>query len=338
MPDVLHELSAQVGQRREDAAGNDVALDLGEPEFDLVEPRGVSRGEVQVNLRMPIQKVVDLARLVGREIVRNHVDFFAARLVDDDVRQKGDEFRGRVSRGGLAEYLAGLGVKRRVQGQRAVAKVFKAVALGAPRREWQHRILAVQRLDRGFLIHRENRRMRRWVKIQPNDVGSLLLKFRVVGGHVAIQTLRLEAVLGPHARHHHMTDRELRSQPARAPLRSPVRRPMLERPFQNARLERRSQCAGFLPRVSAEQPGQPLFSKSLAPASDKRVIAVQLVANSGPSVASLEQQEQPRPARVIGPSAAAGGSLVEFYAFRIRQYDGVSHAHHCTTVLTVTLH
>ncbi len=110
MPDVLHELSAQVGQRREDAAGNDVALDLGEPKFDLVEPRGVGRGEVQVNLRMPIQKVVDLARLMGREIVRNHVDFFAARLVDDDVRQKGDELRGRVSRGRLAEYLAGLGV------------------------------------------------------------------------------------------------------------------------------------------------------------------------------------------------------------------------------------
>jgi hypothetical protein len=96
MPDVLHELSAQVGQRREDAAGNDVALDLGEPKFDLVEARGVSRGEVQVNLRMPIQKVVDLTRLMGREIVRNHVDFFAARLVDDDVRQKGDELRGRV--------------------------------------------------------------------------------------------------------------------------------------------------------------------------------------------------------------------------------------------------
>ena len=40
VPDVLQELSPQVGQRREHAARNDVALDLGEPEFDLVEPRG----------------------------------------------------------------------------------------------------------------------------------------------------------------------------------------------------------------------------------------------------------------------------------------------------------
>src|SRR2546429_1597192 len=35
-------------------------------------------------------------------------------------------------------------------------------------------------------------------------------------------------------------------------------------------LQRRSQCAGLLPRVPAEQPGQPLFPKSLAPAIDKR--------------------------------------------------------------------
>ena len=46
MPDVLHELSPQIGQRREHATRNDVALDLGEPEFDLVEPGGIGRGEV----------------------------------------------------------------------------------------------------------------------------------------------------------------------------------------------------------------------------------------------------------------------------------------------------
>ena len=38
MANVLHELSSQVGQRRKHAAGNHVALDLAEPEFDLVEP------------------------------------------------------------------------------------------------------------------------------------------------------------------------------------------------------------------------------------------------------------------------------------------------------------
>jgi hypothetical protein len=50
--DVAHEFSLQVWHRGEHAASDDVALDLGEPQLDLVEPGGVGRSEVQVNLRM----------------------------------------------------------------------------------------------------------------------------------------------------------------------------------------------------------------------------------------------------------------------------------------------
>src|SRR6266849_8744748 len=220
----------------------------------------------------------------------------------------------------------------------SVPEVLKAVPLGASRREWQHRILAVERLDRRLLIYTEHRRMRRRVQIQPNNVGGLLLKIRVVGRHVAVEPLRLEAVLGPHPRHHHMTDLELCSQPARAPLSRPVRWLTLERPFQNARLQRGSQRAGLLPSVPAEQPCQPLFPKSLAPAIDKRIIAVQLVANRGPCMACVQQQHQPRSARVIGTPAAARRSLVEFHTFRVRQYDGVLHEHNHTIFSSVTVH
>jgi len=212
------------------------------------------------------------------------------------------------------------------------------VPLGASRREWQHRILAVERLDGRLLIHTEHRRMRRRVQIKPNDIGGLLLKVRVVARHVAVQPLRIEAMFGPHPRHHHVTDLELCSQSARAPLSRPVWRRTLEGPFQNACLQRRSQRAGLLPRVPAEQPCQPLFPKSLAPAIDKHIIAVQLVANRGPGMVCLEQQHQPRPARVIGTPAAARHSLVEFHTFRVRQYDGVFHEHHHTTVSVVTVH
>ena len=47
MADVPHELSAQIGDGGEDATGDDVPLDPGEPQFDLVEPGRVSRREVQ---------------------------------------------------------------------------------------------------------------------------------------------------------------------------------------------------------------------------------------------------------------------------------------------------
>jgi hypothetical protein len=98
VPDVLHEFSAQVGHRREYTARNDVALDVGKPEFDLVEPGGISWSEMQVNLRMSSQKVIDLSRLMGGEVVGNHVDLFAVRLVDNDVRQEGDELRRQGQR------------------------------------------------------------------------------------------------------------------------------------------------------------------------------------------------------------------------------------------------
>jgi len=60
-----------------------------------------------------------------------------------------------------------------------------------------------------------------------------------------------------------------------------------------------------LPSVPAEQACQSLFPKSLAPAIDKRVIAVQFVANRGLCMAWFQQQQHPRPARVIGTPAAA---------------------------------
>ncbi len=42
--DVAHELAGQVLDRGEDPAGNHIALDLGKPVFDLVEPGGVGHG------------------------------------------------------------------------------------------------------------------------------------------------------------------------------------------------------------------------------------------------------------------------------------------------------
>jgi len=48
--DVAHDLSFEIVSRREDAASNDVVLDLGEPDFDLVEPRRVSGREVKMEV------------------------------------------------------------------------------------------------------------------------------------------------------------------------------------------------------------------------------------------------------------------------------------------------
>jgi len=52
--DVAHELAGQVRNRGEDAAGNDIALDLGKPVFDLVEPGGVGRSVVKMHFALSL--------------------------------------------------------------------------------------------------------------------------------------------------------------------------------------------------------------------------------------------------------------------------------------------
>ena len=46
LPDVTDQLSGEVGCRSEDSASNNVALDFGKPDLDLIEPTGVGRGVV----------------------------------------------------------------------------------------------------------------------------------------------------------------------------------------------------------------------------------------------------------------------------------------------------
>src|SRR6266446_4809597 len=94
----------------------------------------------------------------------------------------------------------------------------KTVPFRASRGQRQNRILAIQGLDGGFFIHAEHRGMRWRVQVQPNNVGGLLLKMRIVRGHVALDAMRLESVLMPHPCHHHVADVQMRSEFARAPV------------------------------------------------------------------------------------------------------------------------
>ena len=63
--DVAHELAPEVRRGRKDAAGDDITLDLREPELDLVEPRRIGRRVVHVDPRMLIEEGRDALSLVG---------------------------------------------------------------------------------------------------------------------------------------------------------------------------------------------------------------------------------------------------------------------------------
>ena len=127
--DVAHELVVKVTGGGEDAAVDEVAFDLAEPEFDLVEPRGVGGGEVQVDVLMQGQELGHPLGLVSRDIVKNDVNLLARRLLRDDGPKEGHELLAGVSRSCLSNHRAGLGVESGEQGEGPFADVFEPVAL-----------------------------------------------------------------------------------------------------------------------------------------------------------------------------------------------------------------
>ena len=121
----------QIGNRGEHAAGDYIAFDLGEPEVDLVQPRGPRRGEVKANVRVHRQEWLDLHGLTRRELVGDDADFLAYWSIHHDVVEKADELGRSMALVSLARHLTGPGVSGRIQRQRAVAKRLEAVAPSA---------------------------------------------------------------------------------------------------------------------------------------------------------------------------------------------------------------
>src|SRR3972149_1105250 len=97
---VLHELAPQIGGGGEDPAGDAVALNLGKPQFDLIEPGAVRRRVVQRDPRMSGEPRLDGLGLVGREVVGDEMDRAALRLGGDEVVEEADKLAARVPGGG----------------------------------------------------------------------------------------------------------------------------------------------------------------------------------------------------------------------------------------------
>ncbi len=326
MTDIPHELPVEIFGGGEDATGDDVTLDFREPQFHLIEPRGIRGREMQPHSRVCLQKLGDPRGFVRREVVRNDMDLQARGLIGDEVHQEGDELLGSVSVGRLAKDFARLRIERSVQGERAVSVIFEAMPFRPPRRQRQHRILSVQRLDRGVLIHTKHGRMLRRIQIQPDDIGRLRLEVRVVGGQIALQAVGHEPMLGPHAGHPHVADPELRGELAGAPVGRPVgRRP--PRGLQDAGFRLRGVPPGHVPPMATVQPRQPLRGKPPAPGRDKAAAAPHGVTHGVPGRAVSQEQNHAGPPSGFSTPGPAPCSSGEFHPFTSRQDNRVSHEH-----------
>ena len=133
--DVAHDFAFEIVSRREDAASDQIALNFGEPDFDLIEPRRVSRGVMELSVGMGSEELSHGLGLVRRKVIGDDVDLLALGLRGDDICEKDHELRAGVALGGFAQDLSAGNLQGGVKRQSAMPEILKAVPFGTPGRK-----------------------------------------------------------------------------------------------------------------------------------------------------------------------------------------------------------
>ena len=325
-PDVAHQLACKVLHRSEDAASDHVALDLGEPDLDLIQPRRVGRREVEVQSRMICEEALDVTALVDREVVEDDVDLTLAAHAREKTLEEGHEGRAVVLLDGGADDLARARVQRGKERQGPVPVVLEAVPLQAPWRQRQDRIQAVERLDLRLLVQREDSRVLGRVQIQPDHVGGLALEVRIVRDHVALGPMRLDRSPAPDSLDQHVADPKLPGQLAGAPVGRAVRGLALgtrQDPCLHPRRHRR-RLATLVPGV---HPRHAMLEEATPPAADVGTTAAKSLLNAVVGFAVGQHQDHPRATRFIGSTAARANASLEYLSVLSCKSNGIFGAH-----------
>ena len=231
---VAHKLARKILYGSEDTSRNNVALNLGKPNFDLVEPAGVGRGVVDSKSRVGLEEFTNSVGLVRTQVISNDVDLATWRLACHNLCKEIDELYAGVACTGFSQHLSGLSVQSAVERKCSMAVVLKAMPFGPTGRKGQNRVQAIQRLDGTLLVDAEYSGVYRWFEVQSDDVSRFLFKLRIITDHVAARTVGLESKLPPHSTDRRLTDTYLLGKPITAPMGRAVGRSPSGQ-FQNAR-------------------------------------------------------------------------------------------------------
>ena len=172
-----------------------------------------------------------------------------------------------------------------------MAVVLEPVAFGTSRRERQDGIETIQGLDSGLLIDAEHGRMLGRVQIEAEDVGSFGFEFGTVTGHVAFETVRLQARFLPNAMHGVFADARGGSQFAATPVCGPVVR-FSPGGRQDASTQSRSQHTGLLAGMIGVQSLESALPEALLPANDPRRGGLKLLLDRVEGRAFCQHEDQ----------------------------------------------
>ena len=320
MLDVAHQFPAQVGDRGEDAPRRDVALDLREPEFDLIEPRRIRRRVMEMDGRMCHQEGPDLLRFVGREIVHDDVHLASSGLCLDDGLQEADKFRARVPRRGVAHHFARSGVERGIQRERPVSVVLEAVPFGAPWRQRQDRVEPIERLNRRLFVDAEHHGVLGRIEVQADNIRGLRLELGIGRPHVPFEPMRLQPGMSPRSGDNRVLHAQLAPERPRRPMRRAVRR-RAARPRHDARFQGRRQHGRLRAAMASGQSGGAVRHEALLPQRDRPRTAPGPLGDRGVAAAVGEQQKDPCASRRVGSPTPRSHTRFEVEALFRRQHE-----------------
>ena len=113
--DVADELSRQIGCGSEDSSSNDMALNFGKPDFDLIEPARIGRSVMNPNGRIGVEELENAFGFMCAQVVGHDVNLFPRRLTGDDLAQKVDKFDAGMPSRRLTDDVAGASIQRCIQ-------------------------------------------------------------------------------------------------------------------------------------------------------------------------------------------------------------------------------
>ena len=275
---------------------------------------------MQLHSRMVGEVVTNQLGLVGGDIVQDDVDLLALGLGGNQRTEKGNELGTGMAGRRLPDHLSILGVESGVQRQRPLADVLEAVTFGPARRQGQDRVSAVEGLDCGLLVQTEYDCVLGRVHIETDNVGRLGLEVGIVGGHVAFETMWLDAGPRPDPSDSHVRDSQMLGQLAAAPMSTPVRR-SLSCSRQDSSFQTTAVSAGSFALVPSVQTVQALGKESAPPSADERSAAVRLPLNRGIRQSFGEHQDDARSLHVSSSQDSGPGSTLELFAFDFGEDD-----------------